>query len=91
MLEILEVGSHIGIPDNKWCTLTSLNILKSLVREIVREEDISPTIELGTLSVFLSHCLYKAAMVCLADDRVSGGVGQSYRSDPSRPYWVVWV
>lgn len=65
---------HTWFP-NERCTLTSLNTLKSLVREIAREEDISPTIELATSSVFLPHCLYKAAMVCLGDDRVSGGVG----------------
>ncbi|KAJ9488006.1 hypothetical protein VN97_g5301 [Penicillium thymicola] len=62
MLETLEVGSHTYIPDNEYCIHTSLNILKSLVYEIARGAETSPSIEMATLSVFLPHCLYKAAM-----------------------------
>lgn len=75
MLETLEVGSHMAAPDNEDCIRTSLNILKSLVHEIAREGgEISPPIEMMTLFVFLPHCLYKTAMVCLSDVRVLGGV-----------------
>lgn len=74
MLEILEVGTHMDIPGNEYCIYTSLNILKSLVHEIARGGEIyPPPIEISTLSVFLPHCLYKAAIVCLEDVRVSGG------------------
>lgn len=74
MLETLEVGSHTYIPDNECCVHTSLNILKSLVCEIAEGAETSPSIEMATLSVFLPHCLYKAAMVCLNDARLAGGV-----------------
>ncbi|OQD61406.1 hypothetical protein PENPOL_c017G06052 [Penicillium polonicum] len=74
MLETLEVGSHTYIPDNECCVHTSLNILKSLVYEIAEGAETSPSIEMATLSVFLPHCLYKAAMVCLNDSRLAGGV-----------------
>lgn len=72
MLETLDFGSHMNIPDNESCILTSLSILKSLVYEISRGEDVSPPI--ATLSVFLPHYLYKAAEVCLSDARISEGV-----------------
>jgi hypothetical protein len=74
MLETLEVGSHMNIPDNEYCIRTSINILKSLVHEIARGAEISPPVEMVNLSVFLPHCIYKAAMVCLGDARVSGCV-----------------
>lgn len=74
MLETLEVGSHTYIPDNECCIHTSLNILKSLVYEIARGVETSPPVETASLSVFLPHCLYKAAMVCLNDTRLAGGV-----------------
>ncbi|KAJ5828975.1 uncharacterized protein N7525_007228 [Penicillium rubens] len=74
MLETLEVGSHMNIPDNECCIRTSINILKSLVHEIARGAEVSPPVEMMTLSVFLPHCIYKAAMVCLGDSRVSGCV-----------------
>jgi hypothetical protein len=74
MLEALEVGSHTYIPDNECCIHTSLNILKSLVYEITREAETSPSSEMAALSVFLPHCLYKAAMVCLNNTRLAGGV-----------------
>ncbi|KAJ5181747.1 hypothetical protein N7449_011894 [Penicillium cf. viridicatum] len=74
MLETLEVGSHTYIPDNECCIHTSLNILKSLVYEIARGAETSPSIEMATLSVFLPHCLHKAAMVCLNYARLAGGV-----------------
>ncbi|KXG45632.1 uncharacterized protein PGRI_033990 [Penicillium griseofulvum] len=74
MLETLELGSRMNIPDNEYCISTSLNILSSLVHEIARGAEISPPVEIMTLSVFLSHCIYKAAMVCLGDARVSGCV-----------------
>ncbi|KAJ5923073.1 hypothetical protein N7516_010776 [Penicillium verrucosum] len=74
MLETLEVGSHMNIPDNEYCIRTSINILKSLAHEIARGAEISPPVEMMTLSVFLPHCIYKAAMVCLGDARVSGCV-----------------
>lgn len=70
MLEVLEVGSHMDIPNNESCIFTSLNILKSLVHEILRGRNIRPSIEMSTLSVFIPHYLYKAAMVCLKDSRV---------------------
>ncbi|KAA8648398.1 fungal specific transcription factor domain-containing protein [Aspergillus tanneri] len=73
MLEILEVGSHMDIHDNECCIYTSLNILKSLVHEIARGNITTP-IERATLSVFLPHCLYKAAILSLSDARVSGAV-----------------
>lgn len=73
MLELLEVGSHMDIPDNEFCISTSLSILKSLVYEILHEQDIFSPAEVSTLSVFLPRCLYKAAMVCLGDIRVSAG------------------
>ncbi|CAP95657.1 Pc21g07600 [Penicillium rubens Wisconsin 54-1255] len=74
MLETLEVGSHMNIPDNECCIRTSINILKSLVHELARGAEVSPPVEMMTLSVFLPHCIYKAAMVCLGDSRVSGCV-----------------
>ncbi|KAJ5456729.1 hypothetical protein N7530_012003 [Penicillium desertorum] len=74
MLETLEVGSHMNIPDNEYCIRTSINILKSLVHEIARGAEISPPVEMVNLSVFLPHCIYKAAMVFLGDARVSGCV-----------------
>ncbi|OQE32501.1 hypothetical protein PENFLA_c001G09247 [Penicillium flavigenum] len=74
MLETLEVGSHMTIPDNECCIRTSINILKSLIHEIARGAETSPPVEMMTLSVFLPHCIYKAAMVCLGDARVSGCV-----------------
>ncbi|CAI7631739.1 unnamed protein product [Penicillium viridicatum] len=74
MLETLEVGSQTYIPDNECCIHTSLNILKSLVYEIAEGAETSLSIEMATLSVFLPHCLYKAAMVCLIDARLAGGV-----------------
>ncbi|CAG8008683.1 unnamed protein product [Penicillium nalgiovense] len=74
MLETLEVGSHMNTPDNEYCIRTSISILKSLVHEIARGAEISPPVEMMTLSVFLPHCIYKAAMVCLGDARVSGCV-----------------
>ncbi|KAJ5429460.1 hypothetical protein N7491_006476 [Penicillium cf. griseofulvum] len=74
MLETLEVGSHINIPDNEYCINTSLNILKSLVHEIARGAEISPSVKMMNLSVFLPHYIYKAAMVYLGDARVSGCV-----------------
>lgn len=82
MLETLEVGSHTYIPDNECCIHTSLNILKSLVYEIAGGAETSPSIEMANLSVFLPHCLYKAAMVCLNDARLAGGVDPESSSRP---------
>jgi hypothetical protein len=74
MLEILEVGSHMDVPDNFYCIHTSVNILKSLIHEVGCGGEMSPPVDMETVSIFLPHCLFKAAMVCLSDARVSGGV-----------------
>lgn len=79
MLETLEVGSHMYISDNECCIHTSLNILKSLIYEIAQGAETSPPIETATLSVFLPHSIYKAAMMCLHNVRLAGVV------DPEPP------
>ncbi|CAI7579032.1 unnamed protein product [Penicillium palitans] len=79
MLETLEVGSHMYISDNECRIHTSLNILKSLIYEIAQGAETSPPIETATLSVFLPHSIYKAAMMCLHDVRLAGVV------DPEPP------
>ena len=83
MLEILEVGSHMDMPDNICCIHTSLNILKSFVQEIGRGEMSSP-LDMASLSVFLPHCLFKAAMLCLNDARISGGVDPEFSIQPMK-------
>ncbi|KAJ5172762.1 hypothetical protein N7492_005355 [Penicillium capsulatum] len=72
MLEILEVGCHMEMPENEFCVDTSVNILKSLVREIYWGQNICSSTKAPNLPVFIPRCLYKAAMVCLHDSRVSG-------------------
>lgn len=76
MLETLELGSRTETPGDFHCIYTSVNILKSLVREVGLGGEVSPPDETAALSVFLPHFLFKAAMVCLSDTRVSG------RADP---------
>lgn len=67
------------ISDNECCIHTSLNILKSLIYEIAQGAETSPPIETATLSVFLPHSIYKAAMMCLHNVRLAGVV------DPEPP------
>lgn len=75
MLEVLEFASHMNLPANEYCVLTSINILESLVLEIGHgTKDIGTKMEVASLPVFTTHCIYKAAIVYLQDARVSGGV-----------------
>ncbi|KAJ5579116.1 hypothetical protein N7450_007983 [Penicillium hetheringtonii] len=74
MIEALELGSHMINPDNYYCVLTSVNILKSLVHEVGLGGKTPPPVETAAFPVFIAHCLFKAAMVCLCDTRVSGGI-----------------
>lgn len=75
MLEILEFGSQIQVEDNEYCVQTSFNILTSLTHEITHGASCVTTDSavLATLPVFISHCIYKAAIVYLYDAKVSEG------------------
>lgn len=83
MLEILEVGSHMDMPDKLCCINTSLNILKSFIHEIGRGE-MSIPLDMATSSVFLPHCFFKAAMLCLNDARISAGVDPEFSIQPMK-------
>lgn len=75
MLEILESGSKVQPKDNEHCIQTSLNILTSLTHEIaygVSRVAANPAL-FESLPVFISHSIYKAAIVYLHDARVSKG------------------
>ncbi|OBT39506.1 hypothetical protein VE00_10394 [Pseudogymnoascus sp. WSF 3629] len=74
MLEVLEFGSKVEPQDNEYCVQASLNILTSLTQEIAhgaRGVKTGDSAALAALPVFISHCVYKAAMVCLRDTKVS--------------------
>ena len=73
MLEALEVASHMDAQENFHCISTSVNILNSLVREMGIGAKLHSPVDAAGFSIFLPHCLFKAAMLCLSDDRVSGG------------------
>lgn len=74
MLEALEIGSRMDIPDNSDCVKTAVNILRSLICEFGRGGEISPPLDTATLSVFLPHFLFKAALAYLCDTRLSNGI-----------------
>ncbi|OBT80367.1 hypothetical protein VF21_00894 [Pseudogymnoascus sp. 05NY08] len=72
MLEVLEFGSKVEPQDNEYCVQASLNILASVTHEIAhgaRRVTIDSA-ALATLPVFIPHCIYKAAIVCLHDAKV---------------------
>lgn len=73
MLEVLEFGSKVEPQDNEYCVQASLNILTSLTQEIAHGARGVKTDSAGlaALPVFISHCIYKAAIVCLRDTKVS--------------------
>lgn len=73
MLEVLEFGCKVEPQDNEYCVQASLNILTSLTHEIAHGARGVATDKaaLETLPVFISHCIYKAAIVCLRDTKAS--------------------
>lgn len=75
MLEILEFGSQIQAENNEYCVQASLNILTSLTHEIAHGASCVTTdsVVLATLPVFISHFIYKAAIVYIYDAKVSDG------------------
>lgn len=73
MLEVLEFGSKVEPQDNEYCVQASLNILRSLTHEIAHGARGVKTDSAGlaALPVFITHCVYKAAIICLHDAKVS--------------------
>ncbi|OBT87719.1 hypothetical protein VE02_04083 [Pseudogymnoascus sp. 03VT05] len=84
MLEVLEFGSKVEPQDNEYCVQASLNILTSLTHEIAHGARAVTTdsAALETLSVFIPHCIYKAAIVCLHDAKVSKDSNLKLRIQP---------
>ncbi|KFY98270.1 hypothetical protein V498_01535 [Pseudogymnoascus sp. VKM F-4517 (FW-2822)] len=81
MLEILDFGSQVQQDDNEHCIQTSLNILTSLTHEIAHgassvTANSNPAL-LETLPVFIPHSIYKAAIVYLRDERISGDIDKT--------------
>lgn len=74
MLESLELGSRMDIPDNSDCVKTAVNILRSLICEFGQIAETSLPLDRATLSVFLPHFLFKAALAYLSDTRLSEGI-----------------
>ncbi|UNI18604.1 hypothetical protein JDV02_004859 [Purpureocillium takamizusanense] len=71
VMEILEFGSRVVQPDSEFCNRASVNMLKTVVEELVHGASrllSSPSVvRTESLSVFIAHPLYKAAMVYLRD------------------------
>ncbi|OBT41202.1 hypothetical protein VE00_08123 [Pseudogymnoascus sp. WSF 3629] len=85
MLEVLEFGSKVEPQDNEYCVQASLNILMSLTQEIAHGATgvkTGDSAALAALPVFISHCVYKAAMVCLRDAKASKDGNAKLRIQP---------
>lgn len=75
MLEILDFGAKIKLQNIEYCTQTSFNILASVTHEIAHEARGVATNSAGldAFPVFIPHCIYKATMVYLHNERISEG------------------
>jgi hypothetical protein len=82
MLEVLEFGSKVEPQDNEYCVQASLNILMSLTQEIAHGATGVKTGDSAALPVFISHCVSKAAMVCLRDAKASKDGNAKLRIQP---------
>ncbi|OAQ85850.1 fungal zn(2)-Cys(6) binuclear cluster domain-containing protein [Purpureocillium lilacinum] len=69
VMEILEFGSRVVQPDSEFCNQASVNMLKTIVEELMHGAahllSASSAVRTDALSVFIAQPLYKAAMIYL--------------------------
>ncbi|KAL3957230.1 hypothetical protein ACCO45_007808 [Purpureocillium lilacinum] len=68
-MAILEFGSRVVQPDSEFCNQASVNMLKTIVEELMHGAahllSASSAVRTDALSVFIAQPLYKAAMIYL--------------------------